>query len=271
MKRNVNYSHDYKVFKRKKICYSVVVLILQILLLVALIGAWEWAARSGAIDTFLTSSPSRIFKTLCKEFMLGSIWRDIGVTLFEATISFLIATLGGTFIAIILWWNTTIRRVLEPYIVVLNSLPKVALGPIIILLMGVNQKAIVLMAVLIMIVLSTINMLNSFMSIEEDKILLLKSMHANKFQILFHLVLPHSIESFIALLKVNVGLTWVGTIMGEYLVSFAGLGYLILTNSQVFNTDMVMTSTFILCVLACLMYLIVALIEKIVKRKYHKI
>ncbi len=270
MRNDVNKSPDFKKYLLKRKIYSIIVFALQIILLVGLIGAWELAARVGAIDTFLTSSPSRIFNTLCRLFAAGKIWYHIGVTLYEAIISFAIATGLGTLIAIILWWNNTTRRVLEPYIVVLNSLPKVALGPIIILIVGVGQEAIVTMAVLIMIILSTINMLNAFLSISKDKILLMQSMHANKFQILMHLVLPSSLESFISLLKINVGLTWVGTIMGEYLVSFAGLGYLILTSSQVFDIDMVMTSTFILCVLACLMYLLVALLEKIVSHKLSK-
>lgn len=268
--KHKTYSQDYAKYLLKKKAYKITILVLQFALLAFLIGLWEMMAQLKLIDTFITSCPSRIWKQMIELFSQGTIWHDMFVTLYEAILSFAIATLGGTLLAIILWWNKTIRRVLEPYIIVLNSLPKVALGPIIILIVGVNTKAIVTMAVLIMIVLSTINMLNAFLGVDDNKILLLKSMGANKFQILFRLILPHSLPDFISLLKINVGLTWVGTIMGEYLVSFAGLGYQILLASQVFDIDMVMACTFLLCILACVMYLIVAGIEKIVIGKYRK-
>lgn len=213
------------------------------------------------------SSPSKILSQIVILFNNGTLFYHIGVTLNEAIIGFLIATLGGTLIAIILWWNETIRKILDPYIVVLNSLPKIALGPILIIWIGAGTGAIVAMDVLIMIVITILSMLNAFNSCDENKILLLKSMGANKFQILFKLILPNSLVEFISVLKINVGLTWVGTIMGEYLVSRAGLGYLIVYGGQVFKLDLVMASTVILCILAALMYFLVVLIEKIVKKK----
>ena len=148
----------------------------------------------------------------------------------------------------------------------LNSLPKIALGPVIILWVGAGTSAIILMCVLICIVITTMSMLSAFLSVEEDKILLLKSMHANKFQILFKLVLPNAMPEFISVLKINVGMSWVGSIMGEYLSSKAGLGYLIVYGGQIFKIDLVMAATTILCILAYGMYYIVSLIEKKYKR-----
>ncbi|MGN1222345.1 MAG: ABC transporter permease, partial [Christensenellales bacterium] len=132
---------------------------------------------------------------------------------------------------------------------------------------GAGIKAIVVMAILIMIIITIISLLNAFLSCDEDKILLMKSMGANKFQILFKLILPNSLEEFMSVLKINVGMTWVGTIMGEYLVSKAGLGYLIVYGGQVFKLDLVMTSTLLLCLLAGLMYGIICIIQKIVLKK----
>ena len=129
------------------------------------------------------------------------------------------------------------------------------------------MKAIVTMAVLICIIVTIISVLNGFLTADEGKILLLESMGASKFQILTKLILPYSIPNFISVLKINVGLAWVGTIMGEYLVSSAGLGYLIIYGGQVFKLDLVMTSTVILCILATLMYLAVALVEKQIIKK----
>ena len=261
-KEKPTFSKEYKVFVRKNIWNKVLIVAIQIVLLVLLIALWEILARTGVINAFITSSPSRIWATIKDLIQGGTLFHHIGVTLYEATLGFLIATFSGTFIAIILWWNETIRKVLDPYIVVLNSLPKIALGPILIVWVGVGTKAIVAMDILIMIVITIISMLNAFTACDQGKIMLMKSMRANKFQILFKLILPNALCDFISVLKINVGLTWVGTIMGEYLASKAGLGYLIVYGGQVFKLDLVMASTVILCVLAALMYFIVAFIEK---------
>lgn len=263
-------SKDYQTFLKKKRFNKALVLIIQLGLLTTLITLWELFARFGLIDTFIFSSPSRIIQTISQLYLSGNLFMHIFTTLSEAIIGFLIATLGGYLIAIILWWNEYIRKILDPYIVVLNSLPKIALGPIIIIWVGVGTPAIVTMDILIMIVISIITMLNAFRQVDDSKILLLKSMGANKIQILFKLIIPHSVSEFISLLKVNVGLTWVGTIMGEYLVSRAGLGYLIIYGSQIFNLDLVMTGTILLCILATIMYFAVALIEKSVNKKLNK-
>ncbi len=265
-----NYSKGYSIYLKKKRQKSAIVLAVQIGILVAIIALWEILAQTGVIDTFILSSPSRMLKTIGELAKDGSLFLHIGTTLYEAIIGFLIATLGGTLIAILLWWNATLRRILDPYIIVLNSLPKIALGPILIIWIGVGTGAIVAMDVLIMIVITIISMLNAFNSCDENKIFLLKSMGANKFQILYKLILPNALCEFISVLKINVGLTWVGTIMGEYLVSKAGLGYLIVYGGQVFNLDLVMASTLILCILAMVMYLIVAYIEKIVYKKHNR-
>ena len=262
-----NYSNDYKKYLKVKALKKSLIITTQIGILILIFGLWELFARLEIIDTFIMSSPSRILKTIGELYKTGDLFHHAFTTLYEAVIGFLIATLGGTLLAILLWCNDTLRRILDPYIVVLNSLPKIALGPIIIIWVGVGTSSIVTMDVLIMIIISIISMLNAFRQIDESKIMLLKSMNANKFQILTKLILPGSLPEFISLLKINVGLTWVGTIMGEYLVSKAGLGYLIIYGSQIFNLDLVMASTIILCVLAAVMYFIVAFIEKKVSKK----
>lgn len=268
MKKNI--SKEYKKYLTKKKVNKFIILAIQLGILIAFVALWEILAVNGVIDTFILSSPSRILRTIVDLYSSGNLFYHISTTLIEAIIGFLIATLGGYIIAIILWWNDYLRRILDPYIVVLNSLPKIALGPIIIIWVGVGTSSIVTMDILIMIVISIITMLNAFRQVEESKIMLLKSMGANKFQILLKLIIPSALSELISLLKINVGLTWVGTIMGEYLVSKAGLGYLIIYGSQIFNLDLVMTGTILLCILATLMYFIVAIIEKIVNKKLNK-
>lgn len=260
-------SKEYKQYLKREKTKRLLIITVQISILLLIFGSWEILARLNVIDTFILSSPSRIIKTIGELYSSGSLFTHIFTTLGEAIIGFLIATIGGSLIAIILWWNETLRKILDPYIVVLNSLPKIALGPLIIIWVGVGAKAIVTMDILIMIIITIISMLNAFNQVESSKIMLLKSMSANKFQILIKLIIPSSLSEFISLLKINVGLTWVGTIMGEYLVSKAGLGYLIIYGSQIFNIDLVMTSTIILCILAALMYFVVAFIEKKVSKK----
>ena len=257
-----NFSVAYQKYLKKQKLHKFLILSAQIGLLLLIITLWEILARLNVIDTFIMSSPSRIVNTIADLYTSGSLFHHMFTTLYEAIIGFLIATIGGTLIAILLWWNETLRKILDPYIVVLNSLPKIALGPIIIIWVGVGTSSIVTMDILIMIIITIISMLNAFRQVESSKIMLLKSMNANKFQILFKLILPSSLSEFISLLKINVGLTWVGTIMGEYLVSKAGLGYLIIYGSQIFNLDLVMASTILLCILAALMYFVVAFIEK---------
>ena len=161
------------------------------------------------------------------------------------------------------------REDLEPYLVVLNSLPKIALGPIIIIWFGAGSKAIIFMCILIVIIVTIMNILNSFTSCDKQLIALAKSLGANKFQIFFKLILPNSLKDIVATLKINVGLSWIGAIMGEYLVSKAGLGYLLIYGGQVFNLNLVMTATVILCILASVMYFAVALFEKLMNKFYE--
>lgn len=263
MKQEKKFSvhHLYYVKKLKR--ENTLVWICRFALLGGLLLLWELFASIGIFDPFITSSPSRIIKTIGKLFAEDNLLYHIWVTLYETLAGFIISVGLGFTIALMLWWSSRLRKILEPYIVVLNSLPKIALGPIIIVWCGSGSKAIIFMAILIGIIVSIITMLNGFLATDSDKITLLKSMGANKFQILVKLVVPSSMPTFISMLKISVGLAWIGSIMGEYLVSRAGLGYLIVYGGQVFKLDLVMASTVILCVLATLMYASVALLEKI--------
>lgn len=246
---------------------KITTILLQIGLLVAVIGIWELAAKLDWIDPFITSCPSRIVAVL-GTIDRGELFVHIAYTLIECIIGFIAASALGILIAVLLWRFVKLRRVLEPYIVVLNALPKIALGPIIIIWVGAGAQAIIVMTILICIIVTVISVLSAFMAVDEGKILLMRSMGATRLQILFKLILPANVPALVNMLKINVGLAWVGTIMGEYLVSTAGLGYLIIYGSQVFKMDLVMASTVILCILATVMYLAVAGVEKLTKKKY---
>ena len=243
---------------------SAFVATMRIALLAVLLGLWELSATLQWVNPFITSSPSRIIKTIVQLYKSGDLFYHVGTTLWETLAGFTIAVVLGYSIALLLWWSDALRKITEPYIVVLNALPKIALGPLIIIWCGTGSKAIVFMTILIGLIVAILNMLNGFMATDENKILLLKSMGANKLQILTKLVIPSSLPSFISMLKINVGMAWIGSIMGEYIVSKAGIGYLIVYGGQVFKLDLVMSAVVLLCILAAAMYLLVALLEKLV-------
>ncbi len=243
---------------------SVLVTFSRIFILIIFLLLWELSAHFTWINPFITSSPSRIAKTIADLYKNGSLFYHVGTTLGETLCGFVIAIVVGYAIALLLWWSPTTRRITEPYFVVLNALPKIALGPLIIIWCGTGSEAIIFMTVLIGLIVAILNMLNGFMATDKNKLLLLQSMGASKLQILCKLVIPSSLPNFISMLKINVGMAWIGSIMGEYIVSKAGIGYLIVYGGQVFKLDLVMSAVFILCVLAATMYAIVAALEKLV-------
>jgi len=265
-KSKKQFSRHHLLYTRKVRLETTLCWILRFSILAVILGLWELLTRLNVMDSFITSSPSKIIETIGSLIVNDNLFYHIGITLYETVLGFLIAVILGYAIALILWWSERTRRVLEPYIVVLNSLPKIALGPMIIIWFGSGTKAIVFMAVLIGIIVAIITMLNGFLATDKGKILLLQSMGASKFQILTKLVIPGSLPTFISMLKISVGMAWIGSIMGEYLVSRAGLGYLIVYGGQVFKLDLVMAATVVLCLLATLMYAIVALLEKVIIR-----
>ena len=265
-RRNQEISETHRLYLKKERCKTLFVLGMQIFLLVQFFLVWELLAHYEIIDSFIFSAPSKMWESFRSLSADGVLWRHVSATLIETVVGFLSATAIGLIVAVILWSIEPLRRILEPYIVVLNALPKIALGPIIIIWVGAGKGAIIVMAILISVIITIITILNGFLSVDPDKILLMKTLSANRAQILFKLILPSNVGNIIATLKVNVGMAWVGTIMGEYLVSREGLGYLIVYGGQIFNLSLVMCSTVILTVLAALMYFCVLILEKVVKR-----
>ena len=266
MKPKMNYSKAHAKYIKKLKKEKIIIKFWQVIVIVGFLGLWQILADTGAIDTFFFSSPSRIFNSIIELGQSGTLFYHIWTSLYETILGFMLATIIGVLIAIALWWSERLRKVMEPYLIILNSLPKIALGPMIILWVGSGTKATIVMCVLICIVITIISMLNAFISCDSDKVLLMKSMHANKLQILFKLILPNALPDFVSVLKINVGMSWVGTIMGEYLSSKAGLGYLINYGSQMLQLDIVMASIVILCLLAGGMYGLVVPFEKKCKR-----
>ena len=235
---------------------------LRILILLGIISLWELLAYFKIIDPFITSSPSRCVKTIINLYLEGTLFSHIGITMLETALGFIFGTVIGIWGAIILWYSDTARKVCEPYLIVLNALPKIALGPIIIVWIGSGLSVIVTITLLISVVVTIIGVLNGFMEVDKEKIFLLQTFGANKLQIFTKVVFPGSIPTTIATLKINVGMAWVGVIVGEFLSSKSGLGYLLVYGGQVFKLALVMASIIILCTLAAIMYYLVNILEK---------
>ena len=240
----------------------------RILILVVFIILWEVATELKWVDPFLVSSPSRVVEATVKYFKDGDLIRHIWVTCYETIIGFVVGTIMGAVIAVVLWWNKFIGKVLDPYLVVLNAIPKVALAPIIIFWVGNGITAIIVIALLISIIVTIISVYAGFMEVGEERVKLMETFGATKFQILKNLVFPASIPLLMSALKINVGLSWVGVIMGEYLVAKEGLGFLIVYGGQIADLNSVMMAIIILSILAYIMYKAVAVFENKVIKKY---
>lgn len=238
----------------------------QILILFSFFFVWQFLADHELINTFIFSSPKQVGSTLLGLHNNGDLYKHIWVTVYETLISFGLATILGILIATILWWNSFIAKVTDPYLTILNSLPKVALGPIIIIWSGAGIRSIIVMALLISLIITIINIYQSFINTDPNKIKLMKSLNANKWQIYTKLIFPNSRKDLISTLKINISMSLIGVIMGEFLVSKEGIGYLIMYGSQVFNLNLVISGILILCIVAAIMYYFISYIEKILNK-----
>lgn len=234
----------------------------QSIIFLLFFGIWELASRKEWIDPLIFSSPSKIAKLFLEKIHDGSLAADLGITLFETILGFLLGTLVGTILAAILWWSPILSKILDPYLVVLNAMPKVALGPIFIVAMGPGLSSIITMGAIISVIITTIVVYTAFREVDPNYLKVLQTFGATRMQSFKEAVLPACFPTIISTLKVNVGLSWVGVIVGEFLVSAKGLGYMIIYGFQVFNFTLVLLSLLVIAVIATIMYQLVALLEK---------
>jgi NitT/TauT family transport system permease protein len=256
------FSIEHKKYLNKIKRTNLLVHLTQVIIILIFIIIWQLLANYKLINTFITSSPKDVLNTIINLFNRNNLFIHIWITIYETLLSFFLGTLIGIGIATILWWNKFIARVLDPYLTILNSLPKVALGPIIIIWVGANQGSIITMALLISTIITIINVHQGFMEVNHNKIKLLKAFRATKTQIYTKLILPSSLPNIISALKINISMSLIGVIMGEFLVSKQGIGYLIIYGSQVFNLSLVITGTILLALISVLMYYAIVYIEK---------
>lgn len=257
---NIKLLHNQyiKAIKREK----ALVRFFQLVIFLIFFFSWEIASRLLWIDPLIFSSPTKIYQLFIEKMADGSLIANIGVTLTETVLGFILGTLLGVILASILWWSPRISNILDPYLVILNAMPKVALGPILIVALGPGYTSIIAMGALISIIITTIVVYTSFKEVDPNYLKVLQTLGATRLQSFKEAILPASFPTMISTLKVNVGLSWVGVIVGEFLVSAKGLGYMIIYGFQVFNFTLVLLSLLVIAVFATLMYQLVALLEK---------
>ena len=255
-------SNEHKKYLKKLKLNKLLITITQFSIFIFFIIIWQYLSNHNYINSFITSSPSRIMNTISKLYIENNLFIHIWITIKETIISFIITTLVSIIISIILYESNFLSKVIDPYLTVLNSLPKVALGPIIIIWIGANQNGIIAMAILISIIVSIQTIYNGFINTDKLKIKLLNTFNATKKDILFYVVIPSNKSTIINTLKINISMCLIGVIMGEFLTSKAGIGYLILYGSQVFNLDLVMTGIFLLTIISIIMYKVISEISK---------
>ncbi len=240
----------------------------QAVILIASLALWEAGGRLKWIDVLLFSYPSKVLALLWSKLLDGSLLPHVGATVFETVIGFLLGTLCGTLLATLIWWSPFLSRVLDPYMVVLNSMPKVALGPLFIVGLGPGLLSIIATTLSITVIITTLVVYGSFKEADPNFVLVVRIFGGSKRKVFQKVILPASFPTIVSTLKVNVGLAWVGVIVGEFLVSKAGLGYLIIYGFQVFNFTLVISALFVIAVVATLMYQAVSYMEaRITKNK----
>ena len=228
--------------------------LLRILVLVLFLSLWECSGRLGWIDTFFFSSPSMVVSFFVSMLRDGTFFTHTGITLLETLLSFVLITLISVLAATVLWYSRTLSEISEPYLVVLNSLPKSALAPLFIVWLGTGMNTIIVAGISVAIFGSVISLYTSFKQVDSEKLKLIYTLGGNRFDAFHKVVLPSSIPAVLSNMKVNIGLALVGVIIGEFLAARRGLGYLIIYGSQVFQLNMVITSIIILCAIAMGLY-----------------
>lgn len=240
----------------------------RIFLFLIFLGLWETSAELGWIDSFFFSSPSRVVQCFVKQAGTNHMLSHIGVTLFETIASFILVIVISLLAATMLWYSKKLSEILEPYLVVLNSLPKSALAPLFIVWLGTGSTTIIVAGISVAVFGSIISFYTGFQQVDPEKITLIYTLGGRRKDAFCKVILPGSLPILLSTAKVNIGLALVGVIIGEFLAARRGLGYLIIYGSQVFRLDMVITSIIILCVIALLFYKSIQVMEHRIKKKF---
>lgn len=256
-------SKEQREFLKKYHFQKRLILFGQIMIVVSLLVIWEALSRYEIINPFIFSSPSKVFKTILDLYQSGNLFHHIWVSVYETLLAFGIGLMISLSISILLYLYHGLYKLLDPFLTCLNSLPKVALGPMIIIVAGANVKSVIVMAILINVIVTCVVITNGFYNTDKVKLKLMHSFGASKYQILRYLVIPSSYNTIISSFKLGVSMSLIGVVSGEFLVSQAGLGYLIIYGTQVFNLNLVISGILLLVIISYILYKLVEMLEKI--------
>ena len=261
------FSSEYLAYLRREKRRSAMVLAARLLVLALFFGGWEYAARSKLVNPMLTSYPSALWPTFLDLAHNGKLGQHTWATFNATVIGFAVSMAAGIAIAAALWWSEFVYKVLDPYLVVANAMPKIAFVPIFYIWLG-SDYSVYGMAIAIAMFITILVVYEGFRAIDPNKIKLARTLGANRWQILTKVVLPGSVPTLISALKMNIGLSLVGVIVGEFQSANEGLGFLIINGSQVFKLNVVMTAIVVLGVMSGAMYLAIARFEAAAMRRY---
>lgn len=260
-------SAEYAAYLRREARRANLVTASRALLLLAFLVLWEVLAKTHIVNPMLTSYPSAVWPTFFDLLNNGDLVVHTWATFRATLIGFAISMILGVGIAAVLWWSTFVYKVLDPFLVIANAMPKIAFVPIFYIWLG-SEYSVYGMAVAISVFITIMVVFEGFRGIDPNKIKLALTLGATRKQVLTMVVLPGSVPTILAALKMNIGLALVGVIVGEFQSASEGLGFLIINGSQVFKLNIVMTAIVVLAVLSGLMYLVIARIEKSTVRRY---
>jgi NitT/TauT family transport system permease protein len=262
MNKNMSGQDKYiRDLKRQKL----MILWSRILVFVGFLLLWQVCSDSGRIDSFYFSSPVEIWGLFVQDIADMTLLSHIGITLLESGISFLIIVVLSLLTAGFFWFYPSIGKMSEPFLIVLNSLPKSALAPLIIVWLGTGIRTIIICGISVGLFGFILNLYQTFAQTDMERIKLIETLGGNKRDAFTKVVFPGSIPTFISIAKVNIGLTLVGVIIGEFLAGRRGLGYLIIYSSQTFRLSMVILAVLILCVIAMGLYGVLGVLERKLK------
>jgi len=258
---------DYEIIKKQYRKRKFFLILSQFLLLVFVLGIWELFAELKIIDDFIFSRPTAIVELLIRYIKRNELFNHVWISVVETVLGLVIGSIGGIIVASLLWYSKTVTKILEPFLNVLHALPKTALAPIMIIWAGAGMKGIIVVAISILFVITVLSTYNHFMNVDEEKIKMMKSFGATKTQIFTKLIFPSNLGNIASVIKINIGMSWIGVIVGEFIVSREGIGFLIMYGGQVFRLDLVMMGVLVLAFCAYVMYYIVEKLEKWIIKK----
>lgn len=237
-------------------------------LLAGVLVLWELGTRRGWLDPFFFSSPVEIVQTAVVKWRTGDLWRDIAYTGASTLLGFLLGTLLGSVVGLLFWFSRPVALIAEPWLVVLNALPKLALAPVLVILLGIGFSSKVALAFLMTVIVAAMSAWSGVQSVDPALTTLMISLGARRIQIFTHLVVPSTMPWMISGLRVNIALAMAGAIVGEFIASDRGLGRMIVYAGTTFDLKLVWVGVTVLSLLSVLMYLAVVTVEKLLNRRW---